>query len=179
MEVLCSCLDAHDASDPNLHTTLRRLETLANHQEERIQTLEGQLEWVQNCQALCPCIRSRTLASVCEGSEEEASESSGEEVPVSSTSCPVSITVVGSFRWGSEAGTAIGEAWGQELDEEDGVEDEDTFMACQVQIFEADEAEHEAVEWLVANLTRYELEDSGSSVDVDHTIDLFELADHE
>ena len=50
-------------------------------------------------------------------------------------------------------------------------------MACQVQIFEADEAECEAIEWLAANPTRYELEDSGSSVDVDHTIDLFELAD--
>ena len=110
-------------------------------QEERIQALEGQLEWVQNHQALCPCIQSRTLASVHEGSEEEASEGSGEEVPMSSTSCPVSMTAVGSFRWGSEAGTAVVEAWGQELDEEDGVEDEDTFMAHQVLIFEVDEAE--------------------------------------
>ena len=98
---------------------------------------------------------------------------------MSSTSCPVSMTVVGSFRWGSEAGTAIGEAWGQEPDEEDGVEDEDTFMAHQVQVFEADEAEWEAVEWLAANPTRYEPEDSGSSVDVNRTVDLFELADHE
>ena len=148
-------------------------------QEERIQTLEGQLDWVQNHQALCPCIRSRTLASVCKGSEEEASKGSGEEVPTSSTSCPVSMTAVGSFHWGSEAGTAIGEAWGQEPDEEDSVEDEDTFMAHQVQIFEADGAEREAIEWLAANPTRYEPEDSGSSIDVDCTVDLFELADHE
>ena len=117
--------------------------------------------------------------SVCEGSEEEASEGSGEEVPTSSTSRPVSITAVGSFRWGSEVGTAVGEAWGQEPDEEDGVEDEDTFMACQVQIFKADEAEREAVEWLAANPTWYKLEDSGSSVDVDRTVDLFGLADCE
>ena len=112
-----------------------------------------------------------------EGSEEEASEGSGGEVPASATSCPVSMTAVGSFHWGSEAGTTVGEAWGQEPDEEDGVEDEDTFMARQVQIFEADEAEREAVEWLAANPTQYELEDSGSSVDVDRTVDLFELAD--
>ena len=78
---------------------------------------------------------------MCEGSEEEASEGSGDEVPTSSTSCPVSMTAVGSFRWGSEVGTAVAEAWGQELDKEDGVEDEDTFMACQVQIFEVDKAE--------------------------------------
>ena len=174
---LRSRLDACDASDPNLHEMLGRLETLVDHQEERIRALEDQLEWVQSRQALCPCIRLRTLASVREGSEEEASEGSGEEVPPSSTSRPVSMTVVGSFRWGSEAGTAVGEAWGQEPDEEDGVEDEDTFMACQVQIFEAGEAEHEAVEWLAANPTQYEPEDSGSSVDVDRTVDLFELAD--
>ena len=179
MEVLRSQLDAREASDPNLHTILGRLETLVDRQEERIQTLEGQLDWVQNRQALCPCIRSRTLASVREGSEEETSEGSEEEVPVSSTSRPVSMTAVGSFRWGSEAGTAVGEAWGQEPDEEDGVEDEDTFMARQVQIFEADKAEREAVEWLAANPTRYELEDSGSSVDVDRTVDLFGLADRE
>ena len=179
MEVLHSQLDAHEESDPNLHTILGRLETLVDHQEERIQTLEGQLDWVQNRQALCPCIRSRTLASVCEGSEEEASEGSREEVPMLLTSCPVSMTMVGSFRWGSEAGTAIGEAWGQELDEEDGVEDEDTFMAHQVQVFEVDEAEREAVEWLSANPTRYEPEDSGSSVDVDRTVDLFKLANHD
>ena len=114
-----------------------------------------------------------------EGSEEEASEGSGEEVPTSSTSRPVSMTAVGSFHWGSAAGTAVVEAWGQEPDEEDGVEDEDTFMARQVQIFEVDEAEREAVEWLAANPTRYELEDSGSLVDVDCTVDLFGLADHE
>ena len=114
-----------------------------------------------------------------EGSEEEASKGSGEEVPALSTSRPVSMTAVGSFRWGSETGTAIAEAWGQELDEEDGVEDEDTVMARQVQIFEADEAEREAVEWLAANPTWYEPEDSGSSVDVDCTVDLFELADCE
>ena len=179
MEVLRSQLDACEASDPNLHTILGRLETLVDHQEERIQTLEGQLDWVQNHQALCPCIRSRTLASVREGSEEEASEGSEEEVPMSLTSCPVSMTAVGSFRWGSEAGTAIGEAWGQEPDEEDGVEDEDTFMAHQVQAFEADEAEQEAVKWLAANPTRYEPEDSRSSVDVNRTVDLFELADRE
>ena len=100
-----------------------------------------------------------------------------EEVPTSPTSRPVSMTVVGSFRWGSEVGTAVGEAWGQELDEEDGVEDKDTFMARQVQIFEADEAEWEAVEWLATNPTWYELEDSGSLVDVDRTVDLFGLAD--
>ena len=176
---LHSRLDDHDASDPNLHEMLGRLETLVNRQEERIQALEGQLKWVQSCQALCPCIRSRTLVSVRERSEEEASEGSGEGVPTSSTSRPVSMTAVGSFRWGLEAGTAVGEAWGQELDEEDGVEDEDTFMARQVQIFEADEAEREAVEWLAANPTWYELEDSGSSVDVDRTVDLFGLADHE
>ena len=179
MEVLRSRLDARDTSDPNLHTILGRLETLVDRQEERIQALEGQLEWVQSRQALCPCIRSRTLTSVREGSEEEASEGSGEEVPTSSTSRPVSMTAVGSFRWGSEAGTAVGEAWGQEPDKEDEEEDEDTFMARQVQIFEADEAEREAVEWLAANPTRYELEDSGSSVDIDRTVDLFELADRD
>ena len=177
MDVLCSCLDTCDASDPNLHMILGRLETLVDRQEERIQALEGQLEWVQNHQALCPCIRSRTLASVHEGSEEEVSEGSGDEVPVSSTSRPVSMTAVGSFRWGLEAGTAIAEAWGQEPDEEDGVEDEDTFMAHQVQIFEADEAEREAVKWLATNPTRYEPKGSRSLVDVDHTVDLFELAD--
>ena len=177
MDVLRSQLDAHNASDPNLHTILGRLETLVDRQEERIQALEGQLEWVQSRQALCPCIWLRALASVREGLEEEVSKGSVEEVPISSTSHPVSMTAVGSFRWGSEAGTAITEAWGQELDEEDGVEDEDTFMARQVQIFEADEAEREAVEWLAANPTRYEPEDSGSSVDVDRTIDLFKLAD--
>ena len=115
--------------------------------------------------------------SVREGSEEGASKGSGDEVPTSSTSRLVSMTAVGSFRWGSKAGTTVGEAWGQEPDEEEDVEDEDTFMARQVQIFEADEAEREAVEWLAANPTRYELEDSGSSVDVDRTIDLFKLAD--
>ena len=150
---------------------------LVDRQEERIQVLEGQLEWVQSHQALCPCIQSRTLALVCEGLEEETSEGSGEEAPMSSTSCPVSMTAVGSFHWGSEVGTAVGEAWGQELDEEDGVKDEGTFMAHQVQIFEADEAECEAIEWLATNPTWYEPEDSKSSVDVDRTIDLFELAD--
>ena len=179
MDVLHSQLDAHDVSDPNLHTILGRLETLVDRQEERIQALEGQLEWVQNRQALCPCIQSRALASVREGSEEGVSNGSGEEVPTLLTSCPVSMTAVGSFHWGSEAGTAVAEVWGQEPDEEDGVEGEDTFMACQVQIFEADEAEQEAVEWLAANPTRYEPEDSGSLVDVDHTVDLFELADRE
>ena len=179
MEVLRSQLDACDASDPNLHTILGRLGALVDRQEERIQTLEGQLDWVQNRQALCPCIRSRTLASVREGSEEGTSEDSREEVPTSSASRPVSMTVVGSFCWELEVGTAVGEAWGQEPDEEGGVEDEDTFMARQVQIFEADEAEHEAVKWLAANPTRYEPEDSRSLVDVDHTVDLFELADHE
>ena len=156
---------------------LGRLETLVDRQEGRIQALEGQIEWVQSRQALCPCIRSRTLASVREGSEEGTSEGSEEEVPMSLTSRPVSMTAVGSFRWGSEAGTAVAEAWGQEPDEEDGVEDEDTFMVRQVQIFEADEAEWEAVEWLAANPTWYEPEDSGSSVDVDSTVDLFDLAD--
>ena len=112
-----------------------------------------------------------------EGSEEEVSEGSGEEVPASSTSHPISMTAVGSFRWGSEAGTAVAEVWGQEPDEEDGVKDEDTFMAHQVQIFEVDEVEREAVEWLAANPTRYEPEDSGSLVDVDRTVDLFDLAD--
>ena len=125
--------------------------------------MEGQLDWVQNHQALCPCIRSRMLVSVCEGSE-EVSEDSGEEVPVSLTSHPVSMTVVGSFCWGLEAGTAVSEAWGQEPDEEDGVEDEDTFMACQVQIFKADETEWEAIEWLTANPTWYEPENSSSPV---------------
>ena len=175
--MLRSQLDAREVSDPNLHTILGRLETLVDCQEERIQTLEGQLDWVQNRQALCPCIRSRTLASVREGLEEGASEGSGDEVPTSSTSRPVSMTAVGSFRWGSKVGTAVGEVWGQEPDEEDDAEDEDTFMAHQVQIFEADEAECEAVEWLAANPTRYELEDSGSSVDIDRTVDLFDLAD--
>ena len=142
---LRSRLDDRDVSDPNLHEMLGRLETLVDRQEERIQVLEGQLEWVQSRQALCPCIQSRTLASVHEGSEEEASEGSGEEVPTSSTSRPVSMTAVGSFRWGLEAGTAVREAWGQEPDEEDSVEDEDTFMVRQVQIFKVDEAEQEAV----------------------------------
>ena len=117
--------------------------------------------------------------SVHEGLEEEASNGSGEEVPVSSTSRPVSMTAVGSLHWGLEVGTAVSEVWGQEPDEEDGVEDEDTFMACQVQIFKVDEAEWEAVEWLAANPTQYEPKDSRSSVDIDHTIDLFELADCE
>ena len=147
---LRSRLDDHDASDPNLHAMLGGLETLVDCQEMRIQALEGQLEWVQSRQALCPCIRSRALASVREASE-EVSEDSEAEVPMSSTSRPVSMTAVGSFWWGSEAGTAVGEAWGQEPDEEDGEEDEDTFMAHQVQIFEADEAEQEAVEWLATN----------------------------
>ena len=119
------------------------------------------------------------MASVREGSEEEASEGSGEEVPTSSTSHPVSMTAVGSFRWGSEAGTAVAEAWGQEPDEEDGVEDEDTFMVRQVQIFKVDEAEWEAIKWLAANPTWYEPKDSGSLVDVDCTVDLFKLADRE
>ena len=141
--------------------------------------LEGQLEWVQNCQVLCPCIQSRTLASVCEGLEEEASEGSGDEVPVLSTSHPVSMTAVGSFCWGSKAGTTVGEAWGQEPDEEDEEEDEDMFMVHQVQIFEADEAEREAVEWLAANPTQYEPKDSRSLVDVDRTVDLFKLANRE
>ena len=150
---------------------------MVNRQEEWIQALEGQLEWVQNCQALCPCIRSRTLASVHEGLE-EVSEGSGEEVPMLLTSCPVSMTAVGSFHWGLEAGTAVGEAWGQEPDEEDSVEDEDTFMARQVQIFKVDEVECEAVKWLATNPTGYEPEGSGSSVDIDRTVDLFDLADH-
>ena len=179
MDILRSQLDAHNVSDPNLHTILGRLETLVDHQAERIQALEGQLEWVQSCQALCPCIWSRTLVLVHEGSEEETSEGSGEEVPTSLTSRPVSMTVVGSFHWGSEAGTAVAEAWGQEPDEEDGVEDEDTFMAHQVQIFEVDKAEQEAVAWLAANPTQYEPKDSGSLVDVDCTVDLFELANRE
>ena len=157
---------------------LGRLETLVDQQEERIWTLEGQLDWVQNCQALCPCIRSRTLASVHKGLEEEASAGSGEEVPVSSTSRPASMTAVGSFCWGLEVGIAVGEAWGQEPDKEDDVEDDDTFMAHQVQVFKADEAECEALEWLAANLTHYKLVDSGSLVDVDHTVDLFKLANH-
>ena len=178
MEVLHSRLDARDASNPNLHTIFGRLETLVDCQEERIQALESQLKWVQSRQALCPCIQSRALTSVHEGSEEEESEGSGEEVPTSSTSCPVSMTAVGSFCWGSEVGTAVAEAWGQEPDEEDDVEDEDTFMARQVQIFEADEAEQEAIEWLATNPTWYEPKDSRSSVDVDCTVDLFELADH-
>ena len=178
IEILHSQLDTYDASDLNLHTILGRLETLVNQQEERIQTLEGQLEWVQNHQALCPCIQLRALASVHEVLEEETSEGSGEEVPVSSTSHPVSMTVVGSFCWGSEVGTTVGKAWGQEEDEEDDVKDEDTFMACQVQVFEADKVEHEALEWLVANPTQYEPVDSESSIDVDHMVDLFELANH-
>ena len=48
MDTLCSRLDARDTSDPNLHTILGRLETLVDRQEERIQALEGQLEWVQS-----------------------------------------------------------------------------------------------------------------------------------
>ena len=44
---LRSRLDDRDASDPNLHEMLGRLETLVDRQEERIQVLEGQLEWVQ------------------------------------------------------------------------------------------------------------------------------------
>ena len=148
---------------------------LVDHQEERIQTLEGQLDWVQNCQALCPCIRSKTLTSVHKGLEEESSEGLEEGVPVSSTSCPVSMMALGSFCWGSEVGTAVGEAWGQELDEKDGVEDEDTFMVHQVQVFKANEAERKAIKWLAANPTCYEPVDSGSSVDVDHIIDLFKF----
>ena len=41
---LRSRLDDRDASDPNLHEMLGRLETLVDRQEERIQVLEGQLE---------------------------------------------------------------------------------------------------------------------------------------
>ena len=59
------------------------------------------------------------------------------------------------------------------------MEDEDTFMVCQVQVFEVDEAEREAVKWLAANPTQYEPKDSGSLVDVDRTVDLFRLADCE
>ena len=116
-------MDACNTSNPNLHTILGRLETLVGHQEERIQSLEGQLKWVQNCQALCPCIWLRALVSVQEVLEEESSEGSGEEVPVSLTLHPASMTAVGSFCWGLEAGTTVGEAWGQELDEEDDMED--------------------------------------------------------
>ena len=116
---------------------------------------------------------------MCEGLEEEASGGSGEEVPVSLTSHPVPMTVVGGFHWGLKVGMAIGEAWGQEPDEEDGEEDEDTFMARQVQVFKAGEAECEAIKWLAANPTRYEPVGSKSPVDVNHTIDLFELVDHE
>ena len=57
--------------------------------------------------------------------------------------------------------------------------DEDMFMAHQVQVFEANEAEHEAIEWLATNPTCYEPVDSGSSVDVGHIVDLFKLADCE
>ena len=85
---------------------------MVDHQEERIQTLEGQLDWVQNHQALCPCIRLRTLASMRKGLEEEVSKGSGGEVPTSLTSRPISMTVVGSFRSGSEAGTAVGDTGG-------------------------------------------------------------------
>ena len=66
LETLRSRLDTHNTSDPNLHTILGRLETLVDRQEERIQVLESQLEWVQNRQALCPCIQLWTLALVCE-----------------------------------------------------------------------------------------------------------------
>ena len=106
--------------------------------------------------------------------EEGSSKGSGEEVPVSSNSCPVLMMAVGSFHWGLEVGTAMGEAWDQE---EDKVEDKDTFMACQVQVYEANEVEHEALKWLAANPTCYEPVDSGSSVDANHAIDLFKLAD--
>ena len=78
---LRSRLDDRDASDPNLHEMLGRLETLVDRQEERIQALEGQLEWVQSRQTLCPCIRSRALVSVREASEDGTSEGSGEEAP--------------------------------------------------------------------------------------------------
>ena len=84
---------------------------------------------------------------------------------------------VGSFHWGLEAGTAVSEVWGQEPDEEDSVEDKDTFMACQVQVDEVDEAKCKALKWLAANPTCYEPVGSGSPTDVDHIIDLFELAD--
>ena len=52
---------------------LGRLEILVEHQGAQIQALEGQLEWVQNRQALCPCIRLSALVVVDELTEEEAS----------------------------------------------------------------------------------------------------------
>ena len=119
MGELHSHLDDCEAADPNLHEILGRLEMLVERQGERIKALEGQLEWVQNRQSLCPCIRSRNLTAVSEASEEEGSEDPDEAVPVSSTSCPVSMTAVGSFHWGSTAGTMVGKTWGQEPDKED------------------------------------------------------------
>ena len=108
---------------------------------------------------------------VCKSSEEVAFEGSGDEIPVLSTLHPVSIMAIGSVHWGSEAGITVGEAWGQE-------EDEDTFMACQVQVYEATEAECEALKQMAENSTQYKLVGSESPVDVNHNIDLFpELSD--
>ena len=66
----------------------------------------------------------------------------------------------------------MGEVQGQE-------EDEDSFMAHWVQVYEATEAEHEALKWLAANPTQHEV-DSESLVSVGCNIDLFpNLAGHD
>jgi hypothetical protein len=88
------------------------------------------------------------------------------------------MTAVGSFRWGSEAGTAVAEPWDQGEEEEEAAEEiSEGEVAYYAQVYEQDRRESEALEWLAANPTQYEPEDSDSSVDVDRTLDLFpELA---
>jgi hypothetical protein len=69
----------------------------------------------------------------------------------------------------------VGEPW--DHGEEEVVEDSGSEVAYYARVFEQDRREAEALEWLAANPTQYEPEDSDSSVDVDRTIDLFpELA---
>jgi len=171
-------LDTREETDPTLHEILGRLEVLVDRQDARVQLLEAQLAEAKGRLALCPCGRSSDLATVSELSAEgesssgDDSEGSVEEAAVSGSSRPVSMTAVGSFHWGSEAGTAVAEPWDQGV-EEAAEEDSEGEVAYYAQVFEQDRREAEALEWLAANPTQYEPEVSDSSVDVDRTLDLF------
>jgi len=152
------------------------LETLVERQGGRITALEERLEEVQGRVALCPCGRSSALGTITEASVEVGSEGLGDEEMASATSRPVSMTAVGSFRWGSDAGTVVAEPWGQEEDEEEeDPEDEDLRMAHQIEAYEQREREREALEWLAANPTEYKPEapDSSFDDDVDRNVALF------